>query len=138
MLLSSILLAGAIAIPFSDAPAPGGNSAPADIARYETMFEFAESDGGYRLNAVVVDLATGNHRSVAIGDCRTININSFEEGLFGTPVVCNGVDYSFDVRQGEIVVDASTGGRPAIIQKLEAGHAMINGMPLLIEASRAR
>lgn len=134
MLLQTVLLAGAIAIPFSDAPAPDPKLPTADLPHFETAFEFAEITGGYRLNAIVIDLATGERASTPIGDCRTINLDSFSEGPFGTPVVCNGVNYSFDVRKGQIVVDAEPSRTPAkVVRKLEPGHTLVNGTPLLIE-----
>ena len=138
MLLQTVFLAGAIAIPFSDAPAQDPASPPGDLPRFETAFEFAEISGGYRLNAIVIDLATGKRGSTPIGDCRTINLDSFSEGTFGTPVVCNGVSYSFDVRRGQIVVDAAPGRKPPkVVRSLRPGHVLVNGTPLLIE-SRAK
>ncbi|WAP67923.1 hypothetical protein [Jiella pelagia] len=134
MLLQTVFLAGAIAIPFSDPPAGNSASSPGDLPRFETAFEFAEISNGYRLNAIVIDLETGERRSTAISECRTINLDSFSEGLFGTPVVCNGVNYSFDVRAGQIVVDAEPGRRPPkVVRSLQPGHILVNGTPLLIE-----
>ena len=139
MLLQTVILAGAIAIPFSDAPRQNPAPATRDLARFETAFEFAEIPGGYRLNAIVVDLVDGTRVGTPIGDCQTINLDSFTEGPFGTPVICNGVNYSFDVRHGQIVVDAMPGSRtPKVVRKLRPGHALINGTPLLIEAGQVR
>ncbi|TFF20455.1 hypothetical protein E3C22_16210 [Jiella endophytica] len=138
-MLQTVLLAGAIAIPFADTPQQKPTSSEGELARFETAFEFAEIPGGYRLNAIVIDLADGASQSTPIGNCKTINLDSFSEGLFGTPVVCNGINYSFDVRQGQIVVDASPGRLPAkVVRKLKPGHALINGTPLLIERGRAK
>ncbi|MAU98810.1 MAG: hypothetical protein CMP81_23500 [Fulvimarina sp.] len=139
ILIQTVLLAGAIAIPFSDGPQRDPAPAAGEPARFETAFEFAEIPGGYRLNAIVIDLATGERGSTPIGDCRTINLDSFAEDTFGTPVVCNGVNYSFDVRKGQIVVDASPGRvAPKLVRKLAPGHALVNGTPLLIETGRAK
>ncbi|MBO0903446.1 hypothetical protein [Jiella sonneratiae] len=138
-MLETVFLAGAIAIPFSDSPAPDPSAANTPLARYETAFEFAEITGGYRLNAIVIDLETGERVSKPIGDCRTINLNSFSESTFGTPVACNGVNYSFDVRRGQIVVDGSPGKRPPkVVRQLKPGHALVNGLPLLIEKGRGK
>ncbi|MCB8837305.1 hypothetical protein [Aurantimonas sp. VKM B-3413] len=137
MLIETMLLASSLAIPFGDNP-PVERSAPQkDPPRYETSFEFAEIPGGYALNAIVVDLTADSHTSRPVAKCRTIDLDSFQEALFGTPVLCNGVSYTFDVRKGEIVVDAATPrSRPTIVKHLAPGHAVVNGMTLLIEASR--
>lgn len=137
MLLQTVLLAGAIAIPFSDAPADKPVPPSRDLPRFETAFEFAEIQNGYRLNAIVIDLETGERGSTSIGECRTINLDSFSEGPFGTPVVCNGVNYSFDVRAGRIVVDAEPRRHPPkVVRTLRPGHVLVNGTPLLIEGQR--
>ena len=137
MLIETVLLASSLAIPFGDKPAAERTAPQKDLPRYETSFEFAEIPGGYALNAIVIELTADRKTSRPIAKCRTIDLDSFEETLFGTPVLCNGISYTFDVRKGEILVDASRPkSRPTIVKHLAPGHAIVNGMPLLIEASR--
>ncbi|MEX6505494.1 hypothetical protein [Jiella sp. M17.18] len=137
MLIETVLLASSLAIPFGDKPAHDKVEQHKQLPRFETSFEFAEIAGGYLLNAVVIDLLTDARTSVPISKCRTIDIQSFQENLFGTPVVCNGVTYTFDVRKGGIIVAPSHKRlRPKLVKHLMPGHAIVDGMPLFIKANR--
>lgn len=131
-----IFAASALAIPFESSLAPERPVAAAPTATLETSFEFAEHEGGYQLNALVFDLAAGTRASTPIAACKRIDIASFEETAFGTPVRCDGVSFSFDVRDGAVLVDAASPQPPIALRRLEPGRVVVNGMPLFIEASR--
>ncbi|SMD00556.1 hypothetical protein SAMN06297251_11798 [Fulvimarina manganoxydans] len=136
MLSAIILAASALAIPFESSPAPEKPAASAPATMLETSFEFAEREGSYQLNALLFDLSAGTRASTPIASCRSIDIASFEETAFGTPVSCDGVSFSFDVRDGAVLVDAASPQPPIALRRLSPGRVFVNGMPLLIEASR--
>ncbi|MER0237290.1 hypothetical protein [Fulvimarina sp. MAC8] len=137
MLAALAFAASSMAIPFESAPAPGLDAAPSGrFQNYEMSFEFDERQTGYQLNAVVFDLIAGSQEKTAVSSCRTIDIDSFSESDFGTPVLCNGVTYDFDIQRGSIVAVPMGGGKPVEVKRLSPGRAVVNGMPLLIKADR--
>jgi hypothetical protein len=130
-MMDLLILAAGLAIPFGDPVST--DIEPAEPGRYEAAFEFVESDAGYRLNALLMDVATKTHQSSKLADCATIDIEAFSEGLFGTPVRCNDAVYEFDLQGSSIVVENSATGRTQVIRTLAAGPVVINGVRLLIE-----
>lgn len=131
MTIDLLILATGLAIPFGE-PARIATE-PTEPARYEAAFEFVEQDEGYVLNALVMEAAAEGHQSSKLADCGTIDIESFSDGLFGTPVRCNDATYEFDLQGQTIVVQNSETGDAHIIRTLAPGPAVINGIALLIE-----
>ena len=138
-------LAAGMAIPFGQPP--GGTPPPRPMAKpshYAMAFEFVEEQQGFTLNALVQDRSRPIVHSTPISHCRSIDIESFTDGLFGHPVRCDGIIYAFDVRHLAIVVDPQLpGGRAMrassrrakskVIHRVSPGPAIFNGVPLLME-----
>ncbi len=124
-----LIAAAGLAIPFGSPPA----SAPADTSLVEmsASFEFAETDQGFDLNAVVERHDSGLIDRVRIDHCRTIDIDSFNEDLFGTPALCDGRRYVFDVVGRRLV--AVAGAREQDVLEIAATHLVLNGVPLMVE-----
>lgn len=131
MAWKTLLLAAGMAIPFGQ-PAPEPVK-PADLRQYDLRFEFVEGEGGYDLNAVVIDMTSGAVDVVPIARCATIDIEAFSESLFGTPVTCDGQSYVFDVTGLDLVVSGTQA--PRAIKSFAPGHAVFNGIPILMEAT---
>ncbi len=138
-------LAAGMAIPFGQPPGGAPEPRPmAKPARYVMAFEFVEEQKGFTLNALVQDRARPIVHSTPISHCRSIDIESVTDGLFGHPVRCDGIVYAFDVRHLAIFVDpqlpggrairASSGrARSKVIHRVNPGPAVFNGVPLLME-----
>ena len=131
---AALVLAAGLTIPFGEKspPAPG----PASLPEYGLAFEFVEDERGYTLNALVQDRATRVVESTTISRCNAIDIESFAEGLFGSPVRCDGVNYVFDTRGTAIIVVPSDARPSRRVKILQPGHAILNGIPLLMETAR--
>ncbi|MDY8110112.1 hypothetical protein U0C82_13275 [Fulvimarina sp. 2208YS6-2-32] len=139
MLATLVFLASSTAIPFGSPPAEASDPpAAGSHARLELAFEFAERPEGYVLNAIVLDERTGTRSKTAVGSCRTIDIDSFTDTDFGTPVICDGVTYTFDIADGTIVAGPIEGGQAVAVKHLLPGRVFVNGVPLLIEADRSK
>lgn len=132
MFLAVLLAASGLPIPFGT-PSEPAPAATRDAPRIETSFEFAENPRGYQLNALVFDLHDGGHRSIPISACQSIDVDSFSADDFGTPVTCDGVSYSFDLRGPALVVDGAGAQTSVEVQRFDQGRVWVNGMPLLIE-----
>ena len=131
MMADLLVLASVIAIPFGDPVEV--ETAPTERANYEAAFEFVETEAGYTLSALWASSAQADFQVSELATCRTIDIEAFAEGVFGTPVSCNGETYEFDLQGASIVVQSSATADAQVIQTLAPGPVMINGVPLLIE-----
>ncbi|MEF2552863.1 hypothetical protein VQ042_16090 [Aurantimonas sp. A2-1-M11] len=131
---AAMVLAAGLTIPFGEKSPPV--PAPASLPEYGLAFEFVEDERGYTLNALVQDRATQIVESTTINRCEAIDIDGFSEGLFGSPVRCDGVNYVFDTQGTAIVVEASDARPARKVKVLAPGNAILNGIPLLMEAGR--
>ncbi|HCQ36829.1 MAG TPA: hypothetical protein DIU19_13020 [Alcanivorax sp.] len=131
---AALVLAAGLTIPFGEKSPPA--TAPAPLPEYGLAFEFVEEERGYTLNALVQDRATRKVESTTINRCDAIDIESFSEGLFGSPVRCDGVNYVFETEGTAIVVESSDTKPSRRVKILPPGHAILNGIPLLMETAR--
>ena len=144
VVMATVLVAAGLPIPFGQpAPrAPGAAEVPApppetEMPEYQMSFEFVEADKGYTLNAILVDPDARRYKAVEVASCGSIDIDSFNSGLFGTSVLCDGTTYSFDVEGLDVVVRSDRQSTPTTtVMTLDPGHAVFNGVPLFMQAGR--
>lgn len=123
-----IILAAGMAIPFGspqvEAPRPHA------LAELSLSFEFAETDLGFDLNAIVEDHTADEVHRIAVDSCGAIDIDSFDEDLFGTPAICDGRRYVFDLVGNRLVVLG--GEEEQELMTVEATHVVLNGVPMMV------
>lgn len=122
------MAATAVAIPFGSPPSEAPPEGPP--VEMSASFEFVETDAGYDLNAVVTNHSREEMHRTFLDRCETIDIDSFHEDLFGTPALCDGRRYVFDVTGSRLVAVAQW--REREVMRLDMRKLVLNGVPLMV------